>query len=157
MIRAAAPEDAEAISRLLIASITELCSADHQNDPAHLAHWTRGKCASDVRSWMATGTELRVSEQDHALCAVGAYRRNGEILLLYVAPGAQGQGHSAALLKAMERELVALGCTEAQLVSSRTAQGFYERRGWQISGARVACYSTDGQPMTKTLCAPPPA
>ena len=42
-IRKAEPADVAAMSRVLIGSITDLCTADHRNDPEILAGWLRNK------------------------------------------------------------------------------------------------------------------
>ena len=42
-VRRAEPDDVLAMSRVLTASIIELCAADHGNDPAAIAAWTRNK------------------------------------------------------------------------------------------------------------------
>jgi GNAT superfamily N-acetyltransferase len=152
-IRPATVDDAAAISTVLLASIRQLCVADHQDDPAALAAWCAHKSPDDVRDWITSGTGLRVALQGNEIAAVGAFSAKGDILLLYVGPGFQGQGHSAALLAAMEDELAALGLYTAHLTSTGTAHGFYLAKGWQDNGPQSDCYLTAGQPMRKHLIA----
>ncbi|MGH1466156.1 MAG: GNAT family N-acetyltransferase [Cognatishimia sp.] len=151
MIRHAVEADARDISEVLIRSITHLCSADHKNATEAVTNWTAQKTPYDVVSWMHSGTLLRVSESEGRIAAIGGFLATGKILLLYVDPMFQGAGHSSALLASMEREIASMGIQQAQLVSSRTAQAFYQQKGWQPDGPEVACYSTDGQPMKKQL------
>ena len=51
-IRPAAIADVPAMSRVMIASITDLASADHRNDPALVARWTANKTEDGVRKIM---------------------------------------------------------------------------------------------------------
>src|SRR5690606_26189715 len=52
-IRPATEADVPAMSRVLTASITELCGADHGNDPDRIARWTANKNVEGVRSMLA--------------------------------------------------------------------------------------------------------
>ncbi|GAA6208714.1 GNAT family N-acetyltransferase [Cognatishimia sp. WU-CL00825] len=151
MIRQAVEADAQSISRVLIRSITQLCFDDHKDAPEAIASWTAEKSPEDIVRWINAGTQLRVSECDGQIAAVGGFLTTGRILLLYVHPAFRGAGHSSALLDAMEQEIASFGNQQAQLVSSHTALGFYRKRGWHSDGPEVACYSTQGQPMKKQL------
>ena len=151
LIRKATTADAGEISGVLIRSITELCTADHQDDPDLIEGWLANKSPDHIREWIEAGAQMQVSQFGDAIGAVGCFSNEGMIQLLYVAPEARGQGHSSALLSQMEQELRELGVETANLVSSKTAQDYYLKQGWQIEGERVACYTTDGQPMRKQL------
>lgn len=151
VVRSAQLADADAISDVLIRSITELCTADHGDRPADIADWTGNKSPDDIRAWINAGNALLVSVEGGAIGAVGQFNAEGLIQLLYVCPDMRGKGHSAALLSEMEKQISAKGLTEARLVSTKTAEGFYTKQGWHIDGARVACYRGDGQPMRKPL------
>jgi hypothetical protein len=52
-IRDAVAEDAPAACQVLRRSISELCVADHGNDPAILAKWLLNKTPDIVASWIA--------------------------------------------------------------------------------------------------------
>ncbi|SHH34436.1 GNAT family N-acetyltransferase [Cognatishimia maritima] len=151
IIRDATATDAEAISDVLVRSITELCSADHKNEPALLEGWLANKSPQHIRDMINAGAHMRVGVASGEIQSVGCYSSDGQIQLLYVAPEARGKGQSTALLESKEMELQAAGHSGISLVSSRTAESFYLARGWQLDGDRVACYSSDGQPMRKTL------
>ena len=128
IVRAATRTDAAEISDLLIASITELCIADHQNDPAALTPWLANKTPAGIRKWFANrATKLFVAERDSDIAAVGGINTNREILLNYIAPAYRYRGVSKVLLKTMEVEL---GPGEATLTSTATAHRFYSRMGW---------------------------
>lgn len=139
------------MSAVLIASITVLCRADHGDDPAQIAHWTRNKSPDGVRAMMANpALTLFVAEHDGVLAAVGGIDSDC-IALNYTSPGYRFVGAGKALLAAMEAELRAQGYTTGRLMSSVTAHRFYRACGWtDASGPGVDC-STSGYPMTKAL------
>lgn len=151
VLRKATPSDAAEISEVLIRSITELCVADHLDDPKLIEGWVANKSPEHILQWIKDGARMRVSLAGDLIGAVGCYSDDGMIQLLYVSPEARGQGHSSALLNLMENEMRDAGIEVARLVSSKTAQDYYQRQGWEIDGDRVACYTTDGQPMRKQL------
>lgn len=150
-VRRAGEADISEMSAVMIASITELCAADHQNDPARIADWTRNKTPDGVRA-MLTNPDLSifVAEQGGAIAGVGGI--NGEIVALnYVAPAHRFRGVSKALLEGMEAELKARGHSTIRLMSSATAYQFYARTGWIDAGQPGQDYSSSGRQMYKAL------
>ena len=141
------------MSRVLIASITELCAADHGNRAERLASWTANKTPEGVKAMLAQpGLSVLVGELDEQVVAVGAIiPTNGEIALNYVDPGARFRGVSKALLSAMEADLLRQGIAEARLTSTITARAFYHAAGWADDDARVACQGGEGYRMRKRL------
>ena len=114
-VRRAAPADIDAMSRVLTASIVELCAADHEGKPGAIAAWTANKTPEGVRAMLGNpDLVLFVAEHAGKIGAVGAIRRNGEIGLNYVAPDMRFLGLSKALLARLEAELVALGFAEGR-------------------------------------------
>ena len=119
------------MSRVLTASITKLCAADHENDPQRIAEWTSNKTPDGVAAMLAqNGLYLFVAEEDGQVAAVGATTANGGIALNYVAPEARFQGLSKALLRAMEADLLSRGFSVGRLEATRTARAFYLSQGW---------------------------
>ena len=154
LIRQAAAEDAQAISAVLVASITQLCSPDHQDLPAVIAAWTANKTPGHIADWISEGrVSLLLAVCEGAIAAVGGYTKDGEVALLYVDPGFRHQGVSTTLLKAIERQLADLGPDRAHLVSTRTAAEFYQSRGWRNDGQVQVAFGMPGQPMIKDLTA----
>src|SRR5262249_44572963 len=118
-IRDAVPGDAPAACQVLRRSITELCGADHGNDPAILANWLSNKTPEIITSWIADPNQsLLVAVEGETLLAVGSVTNAGEIALNYVSPDARFRGISRALLQALEARAVARGNVRCTLVST---------------------------------------
>jgi hypothetical protein len=149
VVRNARLAEAPAISAVLIASITELCTADHHNDPEALAGWLANKTPEGVAKWFGNPENtIVVAEHDREIAAVGAFNRSREIILNYVSPGHRFAGVSTSLLEAME---LGLGPGDARLNSTVTAHRFYKHRGWKAADdptrhGGIICY-----PMRKLL------
>jgi len=96
-IRDATPEDAAAACDVLRRSISELCVADHRNDPAILGAWLGNKTPEVVAGWTRQkGNSLLVATEGNTILAVGSVTDAGEITLNYVAPEARFRGVSRA-------------------------------------------------------------
>lgn len=148
-IREAVVGDAAAISAVLIASITELCAADHRGDPEALKSWLANKTPEGVGMWFANpANTILVAERDGEIAACGAFNTGRKIILNYVAPKHRFAGVSKALLRAME---VALGPGEATLDSTLTARPFYLAAGWEEAGPPEPYRFVAGYPMRKLL------
>lgn len=140
------------MSRVLVASITELCEADHHNDPEALAAWTRNKSIEGVCAMLADpALRMIVAIADGRLAAVGAVTIEGQVALNYVAPEARFRGISKAVLDRLETDLAALGHAEGRLEATRTARRFYERSGWVADGPQATGRKVNGYPMRKIL------
>jgi GNAT superfamily N-acetyltransferase len=151
-VRPANAADVPAMSRVLTRSITELCAADHRDDPALVARWTANKSVAGVEKMLASeGVTLLVAERDGTIAAVGAIIEPDTIGLNYVDPDHRFAGVSKALLEAMEGELRARGIREARLHSTRTAHEFYLGAGWEDSGPPEDGFGMRDYPMRKTL------
>jgi hypothetical protein len=149
LVRNARLGDAPAMSAVLIASITELCIADHRNDPDVLAGWLANKTPEGVAMWFGNPeSTLVVAEHWGEIAAVGGFNRAREITLNYVSPSHRFAGVSTALLEGLE---LGLGAGEARLNSTETARRFYERRGWKVVGDTAKHRGIDGHPMRKVL------
>jgi GNAT superfamily N-acetyltransferase len=151
-IRDAVAEDASAACRVLRRSITQLCVADHRNDPKILARWLRNKTPEIVASWIAqAGNSLLVAVEKGSILAVGAVTDEGEITLNYVSPDARFRGVSRALLGALEARAIGRGNARCTLISSETARRFYLSAGYTGDGPPVRQFGTLSYPMSKRL------
>lgn len=135
VVRRATLADVPAMSRLLIASITQLCTADHKGDPQAIANWTRNKTIDGVTAMLeAPENRMFVAERDGVIAAVGCVVGDDEIGLNYVDPAHRFMGVSRALLAAMEAAMREGGATEGRLKSTSTAHRFYLDAGWTDVG-----------------------
>lgn len=142
------------MSRVLTASIIELCAADHGNDPEAIAAWTMNKSEGGVATMLDNPDLLIfVAELDGAVSAVGAITRDGTVALNYVAPTARFRGLSKAVMARLEAELKALGFTEGRLEATATALKFYQATGWIAEGPQASGRKVNGYPMKKALTA----
>jgi GNAT superfamily N-acetyltransferase len=134
-VRAALAADAAAITELVRRSITQLCSADHRDDPALLQPWLSNKTVENVTAWInSPRNHTLVAEIDAVPAGVAVLNVDGEVLLNYVDPAARFRGVSAALLNELEHQARALGLREVRLESTLTARRFYEERGYRAHG-----------------------
>ena len=152
-IRDATPDDAEAACGVLRRSISELCVADHRNDPAILSAWLGNKRPGIVAAWARQpGNSLLVAVEDDAIVAVGSVTDAGEITLNYVAPATRFRGVSRAMLGALEARAAERGNARCTLTSTETAHRFYRAAGYVDDGAPTGNFGTaSGYPMSRSL------
>src|SRR5688572_340208 len=115
-VRPAEPSDADVAVDVLRRSITQLCKADHRDDPDALAAWLSNKTPENFLSWLENvDSYCVVAEADDALAGVALLHRGGEINLLYLAPGAQRRGIGNALHAALEERAHGWGLSKLYL------------------------------------------
>ena len=130
-IRDAVAEDAHAACQVLRRSITELCVADHENDPTILTRWLSNKTPEIVASWIASpNNSSLVATECGTIRAVGSVTNAGEVTLNYVSPDARFRGVSRALLGALEARAIERGNARCTLTSTETARRFYLANGY---------------------------
>ncbi len=152
IFRPARVEDVPAMSEVLTRSITELCGADHKNDPDVIASWTANKTPDGVAAMLADPSNtMLVAQSDGVVAAVGMVLGDDEIGLNYVHPDHRLKGVSTALLAAMEALMRARGVTTARVKSTVTAHDFYLARGWVDDGPIYTGRFIDAYRMTKAL------
>jgi len=152
-IRDATPADATAACDVLRSSISELCVADHRNDPAILGRWLANKTPQVVAGWATEpDSSLLIALEGNAVLAVGGVKDSGEITLNYVAPAARFRGVSTTLLAALEARAVQRGNTRCMLISTETAHRFYLSRGYADDGAPQGKFGTNSSyPMIRQI------
>jgi GNAT superfamily N-acetyltransferase len=135
-VRKAEARDAGLAVDVLRRSITELYAADHRGDADTIARWLENKTEQHFLSWLANDDNFCVVAEAHdRLLGVGLLHRRGEILLCYLAPGAQRQGMGQAICQALEEKAKAWGLQRLSLESTVSARPFYERLGYRAAGA----------------------
>jgi GNAT superfamily N-acetyltransferase len=152
VIREARLGDATAMSRVLIASITELCIADHEGNPEFIARWTANKTPESIAGWIGNpAVHNFVGDEAGEIISVGAFRDN-EVQINYVAPKARFRGASKAMLAHIERAMSGTGVREGTLTSTETALRFYLAAGWEHRRAAEPEFGmSSGHLMTKAL------
>ena len=148
-IRPATVFDVFDMSRILTASIRELCHADHLGDAARIADWTADKSPDQIRKWVGGPGRYWLAIQNGAAAGVGGIAPGGVVSLLYTCPPAAGLGAGSAMLSHLETQLQEAGCREGRLNATRTALEFYRARGWQPLDEPEACCGTSCIPMRK--------
>ena len=152
-IRDATPEDAAAACEVMRRSISELCVADHHNDPTILNAWLSNKKPEIVAGWARQpGNSLLLATVGDANLAVGSVTDAGEITLNYIAPEARFRGVSRAVLKALELRAIERGNTRCTLTSTETAHRFYQSAGYTDDGPPAGKSGTNASyPMSRNL------
>ncbi|WP_323782146.1 GNAT family N-acetyltransferase [Leisingera sp.] len=139
------------MSQLLIASIRDLCRADHGGDAARIADWTADKSPAQIVSWIDGPGRYWLAERGGGAEAVGGLEPEGTVSLLYVSPNAAGRGSGSMLLGHLETELRGAGHSDGRLNATRAALGFYQSYGWQRVDAPEGFCGTSCIPMRKAL------
>lgn len=151
-VRVAEAADALAMSRVLVASITQLCAPDHRNDPTVIAAWTRNKSPESISVWVADPQKhVLLAEAAGGIVAVGCLNSASEIGLNYVDPTHRFAGVSTLILAALEDAMRARGTTLGLLTSTSTAHRFYLSRGWRDTGPAQLEGTVASYPMSKAL------
>jgi GNAT superfamily N-acetyltransferase len=139
VVRCAGVQDTDAVVTVLRRSITELCVADHRNDPGVLGAWLQNKTAENVRNWIESPSNFMVvAEAGGAVCGVASLGITGGILLCYLLPEVQSTGVGRALLAGLEAEARRQGIRELSLESTVSARGFYLKQGFRPKGGGPA-------------------
>jgi GNAT superfamily N-acetyltransferase len=154
-IREARLDDADQACDVLRRSISQLCVADHGNDPAILSAWLANKTPEIVAAWISqSGNSLLLATEGDAILAVGSVTDAGEITLNYVAPEARFRGVSRALLSALEVRAAERGNRRCKLTSTETAHRFYQSAGYVDDGAPAGKFGTKAShQMSKVIVA----
>ncbi|CAN5514682.1 hypothetical protein BH11PSE4_BH11PSE4_30550 [soil metagenome] len=151
LIRRACIEDAASACAAMRRSITELCGADHHDDPAILGPWLANKTPHHWAEWLGyEPNTVLVAVNDDTVLSVGVVRHDGEITCNYVSPDARFKGVSKAMLAQLEATARASGNDSCNLQSTETARRFYLACGYEQVGLPQEKFGTTGAyPMLK--------
>jgi GNAT superfamily N-acetyltransferase len=152
-IRTAVREDASNVCKVVRASIEQLCEADHHGDKAILDQWLANKTPETVARWFGNPDNINLVAVDDndTILAAGCIRRDGTLLLNYVSPEARFRGISTCLLAALEDAARSAGNARCALESTKTAHGFYQKRGYSDVGEPGSKFGLTTFPMQKML------
>jgi putative acetyltransferase len=122
------PTDVPLLAEIFRASIEELTADDYSE--AQRAAWV--ETADDEQEFGARigGALTLVTTFGGAAVGFASLADNSRIDMLYVHPGAAGQGAGAMLCDALEKLAAARGSKELEVEASDSARGFFEKRGF---------------------------
>lgn len=129
LIRTATPDDAAAISQVVLTALAESNARDYP--PKVIASVQANFGPEQVRGLLAA-REVLVAEE--AGCVIGTASLDGDVVrTVFVAPGAQGLGVGRRLMEQVEALALARerGVAVLKVPSSITAEGFYAGLGFQ--------------------------
>ena len=139
LVRAAVPEDAEAIAAIHVRAWQEAYA--HVFPPERLAALDEAARARQWREGLESGWQTLVTEDLSGFVGVGPSRDvegEGELYAIYVDPQQWGTGRGRTLMERGLEELRAQGFEEATLwvlEDNPRARRFYEAAGWRLDGA----------------------
>lgn len=145
-IRRAKPEDSEAICRIHIASVRELCADYYTLE--QIEAWIGKSASENVRkAILERGEIIFVAEIKKTIVGFASLFEQ-EVRAVYVHPSYARQGIGTLLLNAVEREAVAKQVEKLEVVASTNAKSFYLAQGYKVieqlfhtlvSGVQIPC------------------
>lgn len=150
-IRSVASNTAAHACTVIRQSITHCCAIDHHNDAAILSAWLSNKTPENLAAWIAApGAAAWGAYRGQAMVGFALLTR-ATLALCYVVPEALHQGVGRSLLLKAEAHARREGVITLSLDSTRTAEAFYRRNGYEPSGPTQAWAGLVAQPMRKHL------
>lgn len=125
--------DLPAVQELFAGSIRTVCRGDYT--PAELEAWANR--AGRITAERLLDCYTLVAEEEGRLLGFGNLEPGGHLDCLYTAADSQRRGVAAALCDALEAEARRQGEELLRVEASRTARGFFERRGYQVAAAQL--------------------
>ncbi|HTV37925.1 MAG TPA: GNAT family N-acetyltransferase, partial [Xanthobacteraceae bacterium] len=122
------PEDVPLLAEIFRASIEEL-TADDYSDGQREA-WASAADDEEEFGARLAGELTLIATYEGAAIGFASLADNTKIDMLYVHPGAAGQGAGAMLADALEKLAAGRGSKELTVEASDTARSFFERRGY---------------------------
>ena len=145
------PEAAEDACTVIRQSITHCCVLDHANDPAILTAWLANKTPENLAAWMSAPGAAVWGAYRGGMMVGFALLARATLALCYVVPEALHQGVGHALLLEAEAHARQSGLAALGLESTRTAEAFYRRNGYEPAGAVQSWAGLQAQPMRKVF------
>lgn len=150
-VRPVVADDAADACTVVRQSITHCCALDHHNDADILGAWLSNKTPENLAAWIAApGAAAWGAYRGQAMVGFALLTRS-TLALCYVVPEALHQGVGRALLLKAEAHARREGVITLSLDSTRTAEAFYRRNGYEPSGPVQAWAGLVAQPMRNHL------
>lgn len=132
-------------------SITHCCVLDHHHDTTILKAWLANKTPDNLAAWITAPDATAWGAYRGATMVGFALLKAATLALCYVVPDALHQGVGRALLAEAEAHARHAGLAALRLESTRTAEDFYQRNGYEPAGALQSWAGLHAQPMRKVL------
>lgn len=132
-------------------SIADCCALDHRHDAAILGAWLANKTPENLAGWISAPGSMAWGAYRGGAMVGCALLARATLALCYVVPEALHQGVGRALLREAEAQAQHAGVTLLSLESTRTAQDFYRRNGYEDAGPVQTWAGLQAQPMRKVL------
>ena len=123
------PGDTMALRELFAQSIEELTAEDYDEDQR--IAWASVAEDADAFARRLAGMLTLVVQIDGEYRGFASLKDNKTIDMLFVHPYYAGEGVGTALIAALEKIAAARGADTISADASETAQGFFEKRGYQ--------------------------
>lgn len=149
------PADAPICAAIFEASITELTGEDYTE--AQQEAWIASLDEDDLAARLGRQLTL-IATLREAPVGFASLKDGNHVDLLYVHPGAVGQGVATALLDALEKLAAARGATNLTAEVSDTANRFFTRRGYVAQSRNTVPRGDEwlgNTTMQKALAEPP--
>jgi len=147
------PTDVPLLAEIFRAAIEELTAEDYSE--AQQEAWAAAADDEEAFGKRLAGELTLVATYDGAAIGFGSLADNVKIDMLYVHPGAAGQGAGAMLCEALEKLAAARGTKELTVDASDSARGFFAKRGF--AAQRRNTVSLNGEWLASTTMTKPPA
>ncbi|WP_010457785.1 GNAT family N-acetyltransferase [Acidovorax radicis] len=142
---------AQAACTVVRQSITHCCALDHHHDTTILNAWLANKTPENLAAWItAPDATAWAAYCGEAMVGFALLTRT-TLALCYAVPEALHQGVGRALLREAEARARELGLAALELESTRTAEAFYRRNGYEPAGAVQSWAGLQAQPMRKVF------
>ena len=128
-LRPMLPADGPVLAAIFVAAIEELTGDDY--DSRQQTAWISLADDETEFAQRLSGWLTLVATMDGAPVGFASLMAPGTLEMLYVLPGAVGQGVATTLVDACEKLAKARGAAEIKTQASDTAQGFFKKRGYE--------------------------
>lgn len=122
------PVDTPVLAAIFVAAIQELTGDDYSE--AQQEAWAQAAEDEVEFGKRLAGQLTLIATLQNSPVGFASLRGQDHIDLLYVHPGAAGQGVATMLVDALEKLAGARGATSLTVDASDTAEGFFQKRGY---------------------------
>jgi N-acetylglutamate synthase-like GNAT family acetyltransferase len=126
-IRKIREKDAKEVSALIIKNLKEVNSRDYPKKIIDML--IKIYSPSKIKQRMKNGYMI-VAEKDGKIIGTGRFY-NGEIFDVFVLPALHGKGIGSKIMQTLEKIAIRQGYKRVFLPASKTAIGFYKKRGYK--------------------------